>query len=51
MRSFDNIHGAPAAATWGGFRHVFVKGMDERLYTSVAFLTTDNSAFLKYPVA
>jgi Astacin (Peptidase family M12A) len=49
MRSFDNIHVAPAAATWGGFRHLFVKGMDDRLYTSVAFLTTDYSAFLEIP--
>jgi Astacin (Peptidase family M12A) len=49
MQSSDHIHGAPAAATWGGFRHVFVKGLDDRLYTSMAFLMTDFSAFREVP--
>jgi hypothetical protein len=49
LGSFDNIDGPPAAATWESSRHVFVKGIDERLYTSVAFPTADYSAFLEVP--
>jgi Astacin (Peptidase family M12A) len=49
MWSFDNINSGPASATCDGFRHVFVKGMDERLYTSVASQTTNYSAFLEVP--